>query len=330
MADDNGRGDTYEKLASSARITVLAALLFAFLVVSAYVMHFSQGQFSGAPENWGQFGDFIGGVINPAVGLATVYLVFVSITLQRKELQASVAELKASNESAARQNFEQSLFAWLRTYQALLSDIRVGDRVGRDALEHWFKSHFAMTAMLDKLPGATSLGSGTDRLFRMCHDVERGHDPSELHAFFDHVYSAYTQLYRNKRSDLDALYRTLYRMTLWIDNSEFDLRTRWHYVALVRAQLSWIEGVFLLFNGLTAEGKKFGPIANKYALFDNLTVGANSIVHMVVHTLRLSQPLGHNGQDGAMLWPYSAAAFDSDVAREQAPSEIPPLVLRPD
>ena len=317
-----------EDLPRYARRAVVAATLFALIVATLYFVKF-HGSLASDGGAWGEFGDYIGGLVNPAVGLATVYLVFITISLQRRELQASLRELKKSNESARLQNFEQSFFTWLKNYRDMLNDIREGGEVGRDVLGTWYRDNFGIHVMYKKLPGIASFGEGTRALFEMCEAVEAGSDPTPLHVFFVEVNSAYFKLYKNRRSDLDALYRTLYRLMLWIDNSDFSLQTRWHYMSIVRAQLSWIECVFLLFNGLTREGYKFGPIANKYALFDNLAIGSNAVVHMVARTLLQTHPPGLNGVDGSLHWPYSETAFDSNAARRLLP-DVQSLKLRVD
>lgn len=39
-----------------------------------------------AAARWGQFGDYMGGVLNPIIGLFTLFLVLLSIRIQRKEM----------------------------------------------------------------------------------------------------------------------------------------------------------------------------------------------------------------------------------------------------
>lgn len=55
---------------------------FALLALVFYFKNF-HGDFADQ-DTWGQFGDFLGGVLNPAIGLATVYLILVSIRMQKK------------------------------------------------------------------------------------------------------------------------------------------------------------------------------------------------------------------------------------------------------
>ena len=56
--------------------------LFAAIVVVVYVSKFGQDELSPTQATWGAFGDYVGGLINPAVGLAmhssTILLVAMS------------------------------------------------------------------------------------------------------------------------------------------------------------------------------------------------------------------------------------------------------------
>lgn len=56
----------------------------------------SDGQFSG----FGTIGDFFGGVINPILTFITIYLLLVSIRIQREELEATRAEMQAATAQA--------------------------------------------------------------------------------------------------------------------------------------------------------------------------------------------------------------------------------------
>jgi len=60
--------------------------------------------------------------------------------------------------------------------------------------------------------------------------------------------------------------------------------------------------VFLFYNGLTERGRKFRQLANKYALFDNLTFENDPVLEHV----KRHQPAGAA---------YEAGAFDSVLAR---------------
>lgn len=80
---------------------VIGVLIFAVLVICAYLLRFSGATFSRDPEQWGQLGDYIGGVLNPAVAMAALVLLAISVQLQRRELRAAHEALKSQAESSA-------------------------------------------------------------------------------------------------------------------------------------------------------------------------------------------------------------------------------------
>lgn len=78
-------------------ITVVVAAAFA--VLSVYISKFN-GKL-GNQELFGQFGDYLGGVLNPIIGFATIVLLVVSLTLQMKELTLTRKEMIAANHEAS-------------------------------------------------------------------------------------------------------------------------------------------------------------------------------------------------------------------------------------
>lgn len=318
------------------RLLKVGYLVATFVMVSAFVVgvlywwHFSTSKLSDSTEEWGQLGDYFGGLINPLVGLATVILVLINIRIQRLELKSSLIQLEISNAHTARQSFEQSLFAWLGNYHDLLSSIRLpNDLVGRSALKSLYRQKFSTKAVEKNSMGTDGNGheiweSPQDtctRIARLRAEVNRGtQPPTELHEIFWKAMIAFVAVYQKNRSELDALFRTLYRLILWIDRSHIDIEQRRHYVSLVRAQLSWIEMIFLLFNGLTEEGKKFGPLCDKYALFDNLAMGDDEVLRIICQDFLLFPPPEFD-QNGPRPWPYSERAFSSDLARAASSDE---------
>lgn len=74
------------------------------------------------------------------------------------------------------------------------------------------------------------------------------------------------------KGSLDHYFRYLYRILVYIDQSELVTeKEKYEYAAILRAQLSEYELLILFFNGLTDHGKqKAKPLFEKYSLFNNL------------------------------------------------------------
>jgi hypothetical protein len=189
---------------------------------------------------------------------------------------------------------------------------------GRQALRSTYLSYFSSRAIyseeveenMEDMEAAHSL---ILNLFLQESSKEHGLS-EEYSASYDNdlagAVSAYDLAFNKGISSFDALVRTLYRLFMWVDEYDLNEREKWHYVALIRAQLSWHELVFLLYNGMTEPGKKFVPLAERYALFDNLTPSDDFIVSYIIYA--------SNKNAGVhALIPYTAASFNSEIARER-------------
>lgn len=60
----------------------------------AYLCKFASYSISGDPEQWGQMGDYFGGIINPIVGFLTICLLTVSLRQNQIALKQTREELK--------------------------------------------------------------------------------------------------------------------------------------------------------------------------------------------------------------------------------------------
>ncbi|MGJ7490223.1 putative phage abortive infection protein [Variovorax sp. ZT4R33] len=313
---------TDEQFADYLSKTFVFALFLACGAVLAYVARFAKLGWSDSQEVWGQFGDFVGGVINPIVGLVTAFLVLMSVSIQRKELKASVQEMKAANASTSRMSFEQSLFAWLANYQLLLNNVKDGrGRTGREALVHWYESRFSgESAWLhspEALMGLADLRVATpsEGFTQLMLEPEKLSHRTLLEQIFLEAQSEFTQISSTNRVGLDPIFRTLSRLFRWIDTSPLTTTEKWHYVSLVSAQLSWIEQVYMLYYALGSAPSWFGALANKYSLLHAVDTD-DALIVMIASELTERPPLSFTGRLPAPKpWPLQRAAFEPELAR---------------
>lgn len=78
----------------------VAAIAF-LLVFSLYFVRFPAG-FSANNGDWGTFGDFVGGVLNPFFAFLSFTALLMTIILQSRQLEISSDELRASREELAK------------------------------------------------------------------------------------------------------------------------------------------------------------------------------------------------------------------------------------
>lgn len=314
--------------AESILVGVLAVAVIAAIVVGgAYFALFLGPPLSIDPATLGQAGDYFGGVLNPIFGFLSVFALLVALVLQTRELKLSRESLKlsqeelrlsreeqakaagalaAQNRAIQRQSFEQTFFAWLGTYRQILEDVsnKEGAR-GRLALQGLWeyalkaagihRSHIYGGKMTPLVGSLNSIGIAD------MSEATIAHYPILAHA----AKAEWGSLYEAYETGLGSFFRVLYRLLKWIDeqpDSQLTNEDKWLYVGIVRSQLSWIEMVFLFYNGMTERGAKFKPLIERYALFDNLTI----------HSDRLLMILKENPMDGTG---YAPGAYNSDIAR---------------
>jgi hypothetical protein len=125
--------------------------------------------------------------------------------------------------------------------------------------------------------------------------------------------------YTSNVYQFDALFRAWYHVCKAIANaSEFqiDSATEWRAAARWRAQLSWIELVYLLSNQCLSEGEngngfpKAVVLSERYAMFDNFQPGIDPTAHFLNRLAR-----GRLELAGARR--LKDEAFSSDLARSR-------------
>lgn len=300
------------------------AFLISVLITGAYILNFYSHPISDNSGNWGEFGDFLGGALNPVFGFLSVIAILAALVVQSRELKISSAELRnsakalqAQNLAIEHQSFEQTFFAWLNNYHELLqstthvNNTNHSEIHGRITLYAWWgperTSHLPYGFMQKKISDPGKYNQWTDSL--------RGNQAQRLHAAIqsisesneltEFVLNAWENIYLSHEYQLDSLFRNLYRFLLWIhSHGQLSAAQKWLYISIVRGQLSWIEQVYLFYNGLTERGTKFKSLINTYALFDNLTFENDPVLEHI----KTYSPLARS---------YEESAFDSLLARHK-------------
>ncbi len=261
----------------------------------------------------GQIGDFFGGVINPIVGLITVYLILTSIKIQRHELKGATEAFKAQNAATTHQSFEQTFFSWLNSYSELVKSITVNEQgteyKGRAALRKIWEKNLCEDVFLDQI---NAVISSEDYYTLSIEEKATVSSEGKTH-IFSWATAAWEIAYSENRHQFATLLRTLYRLIKWVDEQpEEALSTerKWHYISIIRAQLSEYELIMMLFNGHVERGFRMNKYVNRYALFDNL----DGDYDLAVLALIWLQPKQNKLLE---FDPFEDCAYESDEARKQ-------------
>ncbi|OAE56646.1 hypothetical protein A7J67_08365 [Achromobacter xylosoxidans] len=322
MSENEQQPVTEEPPLKLARLPVFAGIA----LIAVYSIYFGliKGAPGGGPDSWGQFGDFFGGVLNPIVGTITIVLLIHTLraqlkaielqrrelTLQRNELQLQRVETARSTEALAAQNkaimmqsFEQTFFAWLQSYRMLVDSVELGNLKGQRLL----------IDLVQPFLGARQESPASERILHQrmftydeAFDLHLNGNSSILATRYQSALSAFKSVYKSNHTSLGPMLRTLYRLIEWIDHASLETEDKWHYVSIVRSQLSWPEMMIIAYNGATDRGKNFVPLIDKYALLDNLDPETDKLVAAMRGPFLVRQP---------EHFPYTKCAFNSTEAK---------------
>jgi Putative phage abortive infection protein len=227
----------------------------------------------------GQFGDFIGGILNPIIAMFALIALVVGVGLQRTVLVETRKELKITQEialeqskTADQQRREQRFFDLLNLYQRTV-----------DSLTYTQRSHPIM-GMLNKQPTTTNIFHGKSAIDEW---LERGQSSGlrnfSEYGFAEQEKSEYcsirniTHLIEKWRNPaignfIDQYFRIIYRIL--IEAETLLGEDHFRYIKLLRAQLNQNELTILAYNmWLDNEGINMRPLAEKYGLLKHLPEG---------------------------------------------------------
>ncbi|MFY3433920.1 putative phage abortive infection protein [Achromobacter mucicolens] len=297
-------------------------------LVLAYWIYFGsmRNAPAGGPDSWGQFGDFLGGLLNPVVGTITIVLLVRTLLAQerairlqtqelayaRHDFEQQLVETRLSTQALAdqhqaivKQSFEQAFFAWLQSYRQLVEGLQAQNVAGQRRLIHLVQPLLASKHSSSRSE-VLMLGRNPPYAELAAMYLTQTEKNNYVVSRFESAASAYQLLYANEHSSLGPLLRTLYRLIDWIDGSSLSGKDKWHYIAIVRSQLSWAEMMILAYNGTTARGNKFVPLMEKYALLDNLDAETDDLVAVMREAFLQKKPES---------FPYTEATFNSTTAK---------------
>lgn len=223
--------------------------------VSFYLSRFGSCETSLSHEVWGQFGDYIGGTLNPGLAFLSLMAVLIALQIQFRQSQ-DASQLQSV------QHFETALFELMRIHREnrstmrLPPDIQDPNCVGIDFLWHVWRQI-------------------RDRIRTSEKNLEK--DELSEGEFLEWQASSLREAYENAydvcdfKTQLAHYFRNLYHTFKYIEvATTLDQAEKTRYARLVRAQLSSIETTFLFLNGLHGRGTRFRLFLKKYALLQEL------------------------------------------------------------
>jgi len=221
----------------------------AVLLIGLYFWEFSN-VLAEKQDVWGQFGDYVGGILNPLFSLTALFALLYTIKLQSTELHESTEQLKASAEALAlqnnvmvRQQFETTFFQMLGLFNDVVKVMELSNS------DNKFKGKQCITELSKKI------------VYRF-YNYGNQEEQEELNIYFhNEFYNRYNYL-------LSQYFLTLYSIIKFVDKSNLADEDKKTYTNILRAQLSEHELILLSYNCIYLDEaqEKFLPLVKKYNL----------------------------------------------------------------
>lgn len=274
------RNNYAERLLKIGTFAFYFAGFIAVAAVGIYVYNFGYS-LSDSRSDWGVFGDFLGGLLNPVVGLITVHLVLVNARLQRQELRNSIEEMKNSNIALEKQNsaieiqhFQNTFFNWMETYRSIVSDASFTHPGGYSTPKNG-------TAAVVATYTYSLTGAEMERAFEANDfpadqyiSLKKGmdFDPSAE----DHAQEIILQQWRLTKSSygffIGSILRSLLGMIVWIGsrpNSIIPSPKKHECATIIRAHLSYAELALLFYESWALSADHAKQLIT-FKMFDDL------------------------------------------------------------
>lgn len=237
-----------ELLLRRIRYVAWAAGVCALAVYGLYFINFSGG-LSASHEKWGQFGDFVGGLLNPLFSMLALIALLATFSLQVKEFRIATQQqeetrvaLQDQYLATRKQMFESSFFHLMTLHNDLLNGI--------------------------DLAGSNGVVRGRDcfHVFvrRLNAELPKGSGNISMAVFLD----CYERFYKGNRREVAHYFTLLYNIFKFIKDSDYIDKK--FYANLIRAQMSTPEVTLLFYNCLAPHGEKFKTLVEEFSLLKGI------------------------------------------------------------
>jgi hypothetical protein len=113
-----------ENLQRKVRHSIFYAAGLVFVVISVFMIKvwlLSDNQLSSNAEKWGQFGDYVGGILNPLMAFLAFYWLTQSVLIQKQELMDTKKALQESSQAQLKQEIHAGKTSRINALNSLLN-----------------------------------------------------------------------------------------------------------------------------------------------------------------------------------------------------------------
>lgn len=238
-------------------ILILFGLFAFFCIVSVfgvYSISFKDFSFISDTEKFGQFGDFIGGTLNPILAFLSFMALLYTIKIQMDELKLSREELEATREELKGSRIAQ---------QEQSESLKLQNQATK--LQMFENTFFQLLNLF--IENKKEIVYGTDAYSNKA--IKK-----YMNSFKSTYEFNYENFYTTNESFFGTYFGQIYQVLNFINTS--DIKDKQRYVNIFRAQFTKDELEFLFYHCLGTIGKrKFKKLVEDYEFFEHIILNEN-------------------------------------------------------
>ncbi len=257
---------------TSIALIVLGILLIVFAIISFLWMDISISSSAQIKsDKWGQFGDFIGGLVGTIWALAGVLLFYLALTEQRQDIKTNQKALELQVKALNKQVEEFEL-----QRIELESSRKVYEQQTKTIKIQQFESHFyALLNVYMSIKSSLNLNDEHDDYFHTSfNEMTIPYEEStELLQHHGLLVESYITLFNKERGHLSHYFKCFYRLIKIIDTNPFlTSEEKIQYAKILRSQITDYEQLIMQYNSFTTYGQKARPYILKYNILKHVPI----------------------------------------------------------
>lgn len=210
----------------------------------------------------GEFGDFLGGVLNPIFTFMTFFGVIITIVLQKIELKAAREEYTKSANALGTQAIENTFFNMLSLHHKIV------EKINFNATEFNYNLDFQDHPNSDNTPSliGEKACQGAEAFSRLLSVIACGVERED-------TFSLYKVVQNHHNHHFGSYFRSLYQiMKFIVQNNSVEDDDKKKYMSILRAQLSSDELIALFINcsGDMVDNGQFRAFLKKYHMLEHM------------------------------------------------------------
>lgn len=152
---------------------VIAAIIAILIVLVSYFLQFYymlNYNISDSPENWGQLGDYVGGLLNPILSFFSLILLIKSLGIQNHANKSLMDDLKNKEKAEKLRSFEVLFFNMINSQKLLFDTFEV--RLMDNDKETFKKSVDAVLAIENEIRKIRLINESDSEINRFLEDID--------------------------------------------------------------------------------------------------------------------------------------------------------------